>query len=543
MNVSTEPLRLELTALEKDLQALGQQIDKTAQALNTAFDSTEIPDQTVDLSRYIDKFSGQLLYLRLNLGRLKGSISDAAAPLGSVLLPLVNRAIYGLSRMADSVGAVLAGVMDGILGTDALTDSTEKAAQAESALSRSAKAARRSLAGFDELQRLNAPTGGSAASAATSSAPQTATLDPAMQATVQKLLDLLAPLRAIDFTPLEQALERLGTSFRSVWQGIGSVLEWAWLELLAPLCTWVAEQFAPALSGALSGAFTAVSAVLAPLLTGIDALWKALEPVTAFIGQVAVAALEGLEQSFQNLAAVFTGHGPQLAGVFRNVGQAVTALWQTAQPILGALLEQWSSTFSSISAITSKIAGFVLDALYGITEHLCGSFTGDWKRSWEGLKFTVKAMVNGIISLLNAMLSGITGALNGVIRMANSLQFTLPDWLGGQSFGFSFKTVKTPQIPYLAQGAVLPANKPFLAVVGDQRHGTNIEAPLGVIEEAVQRVTASQSAAVAAALEASTGVQREILSAVLGIRIGDDTVAHAVERYQRKMAIVQGTPY
>ena len=47
---------------------------------------------------------------------------------------------------------------------------------------------------------------------------------------------------------------------------------------------------------------------------------------------------------------------------------------------------------------------------------------------------------------------------------------------------------KPPLIPKLAQGAVLPPNRPFLAMVGDQRSGTNVEAPLSTIEEAVENV-------------------------------------------------------
>lgn len=43
-------------------------------------------------------------------------------------------------------------------------------------------------------------------------------------------------------------------------------------------------------------------------------------------------------------------------------------------------------------------------------------------------------------------------------------------------------------IPALARGAVLPANKPFLAWVGDQTSGTNVEAPLSTIKQAVREV-------------------------------------------------------
>lgn len=43
-------------------------------------------------------------------------------------------------------------------------------------------------------------------------------------------------------------------------------------------------------------------------------------------------------------------------------------------------------------------------------------------------------------------------------------------------------------LPYLASGAVIPPNAPFVAVLGDQRSGTNIEAPLSTIQEAVENV-------------------------------------------------------
>lgn len=41
-------------------------------------------------------------------------------------------------------------------------------------------------------------------------------------------------------------------------------------------------------------------------------------------------------------------------------------------------------------------------------------------------------------------------------------------------------------IPYLAEGAVIPPNAPFMAVLGDQRHGTNLEAPADLIRQIVR---------------------------------------------------------
>ena len=41
------------------------------------------------------------------------------------------------------------------------------------------------------------------------------------------------------------------------------------------------------------------------------------------------------------------------------------------------------------------------------------------------------------------------------------------------------------EIPHLAQGAVIPPNRQFMAVLGDQTSGTNVEAPLSTIQEAL----------------------------------------------------------
>ena len=118
---------------------------------------------------------------------------------------------------------------------------------------------------------------------------------------------------------------------------------------------------------------------------------------------------------------------------------------------------------------------------------------------------------------------------------------SMPNALGGATdvTGLGI-AARLPRIPHLARGAVLPANKPFLAMVGDQRHGTNIEAPLATIQEAVALVMQDQTAAILSGVQASVGIQREILEAVLGIQIGDDVIGRATARYNRKIAIAKG---
>ena len=125
--------------------------------------------------------------------------------------------------------------------------------------------------------------------------------------------------------------------------------------------------------------------------------------------------------------------------------------------------------------------------------------------------------------------------------MANKLSFTVPNWVpsvGGKHFGVNLPYVSTPSIPYLAKGAVLPAGKPFLAMVGDQRHGTNVETPLSTIQEAMAAVMEDYTDANMAGHSATVGVLQQILEAVLGIHISDEVIATAYDRYHRQMGIV-----
>lgn len=50
------------------------------------------------------------------------------------------------------------------------------------------------------------------------------------------------------------------------------------------------------------------------------------------------------------------------------------------------------------------------------------------------------------------------------------------------------------RVPALARGAVLPPNREFLAIVGDQKSGTNVEAPLDTIVEAMNIALAKNGA-------------------------------------------------
>ena len=100
-------------------------------------------------------------------------------------------------------------------------------------------------------------------------------------------------------------------------------------------------------------------------------------------------------------------------------------------------------------------------------------FTPQW---WEDL---FKGIVNGLIDALNGGLNAFGGFINDI---ADGISGIL-DFFGISGYWFR---VSMPQIPYLAQGAVIPPNRKFMAVLGDQSNGTNLEAPESLIRQIVR---------------------------------------------------------
>ena len=103
-------------------------------------------------------------------------------------------------------------------------------------------------------------------------------------------------------------------------------------------------------------------------------------------------------------------------------------------------------------------------------------------------------VANGVITVWEEMLNFIVDGINRFLRHVNTAIEGIGDLIGQDwNVGFNLGKVNLPRIPIpeLAQGAVIPPNREFLAVLGDQKHGTNIEAPLDTIKQAVAEVLAN----------------------------------------------------
>lgn len=152
-----------------------------------------------------------------------------------------------------------------------------------------------------------------------------------------------------------------------------------------------------------------------------------------------------------------------------------------ALPLGIALLAAGAVGLVSVAAINWD---GILDALKGVWDKIKNWWNSKVKKFFtaEYWKDLGKKMINGLIgaieSGINFILKGVSGLVNGIIDVVNVIP--------GVNIGHvDWANVKLPR---LAQGAVIPPNREFLAVLGDQTSGTNIEAPLTTIEQAVENV-------------------------------------------------------
>lgn len=168
--------------------------------------------------------------------------------------------------------------------------------------------------------------------------------------------------------------------------------------------------------------------------------------------------------------------------------------WTKAFGIIGDYMNGWAQNIKNLFDSVKQIFN-------GIVNFVNGVLSGNWRRAWNGIKnifagiwnamaSVVKSPVNLIISFMNAMLRGFQRMQNGFASAMNHMNIRLPKWLqeftGWSSVGFNIGYWSPNYIPYLAKGAVIPPNKEFMAVLGDQKSGNNIEAPESLIRQIVR---------------------------------------------------------
>lgn len=333
-----------------------------------------------------------------------------------------------------------------------------------------------------------------------------AVLFPVLQSWAVSILPFITEFATQLLMTFDTLFEQVKTIFDMIWQqAISPALEMItqiWLDLWDGIvATWdeygapIFDQLRQAVDNAAQTLLNAWDTIIKPvwdtLMSVLDQVWnehfKPLwDNVLEFVAMLVEAALQIYNSFIQPLVNWFINtFGPPIAETISMVVERIGIILSTA----------------------ADVAGGIIEALKGVVNFVAGVFTGDWERAWEGIQGIFTGIWNGIVSALEGAVNLIINGVNWIITQMNKLSFTAPDWIpgiGGATIGFNIPRVQELRLPRLAQGAVIPPNREFMAVLGDQRSGNNIEAP----ERLIRSIVREESGA------GSTAVLREILAAI-----------------------------
>ncbi len=356
---------------------------------------------------------------------------------------------------------------------------------------------------------------------------------------------------SLDFGPLFNAIATVLESLEPILSRIGDLAVFIYTNAILPIASWVIESGLPAFLETIASVLDFISAIIEASLPGLKDLWEnAIKPLGEYLGDTFLAILEDIQgwlesatewinenlgdtflailediQSWYESATEWINENLELISALAEALGIVAVTLVTiygALEILNAVMTITSAIFAVLtSPITLVIAAIV--ALIAIVillakhwdevkekavecwDNIVATFQGAWE--WfdtnviQPISSGFKDMVNSIIgwaeSMANGIISGVENAVNGVIDILNGFSFDIPWWVpefGGSHFGLSISHVNYGRVslPRLAKGAVIPPNQEFLAVLGDQTRGKNIEAPEGLLREIVQEESGSQ---------------------------------------------------
>lgn len=381
------------------------------------------------------------------LAQLKGAWLTAFQPIYEFVLP----GLLAIMRVLTAIGNALASVFS-FFGGKTATQSAKNAkalnkqAGAIGGVGDAAEKATKQLMGFDEINRLESTETGSGGGGGGGAG--TGTIEP-------------------DFSGITDMEEQLN-------QILGLVAA-----IAAGLLTWkIASMFTDSLSLA-AGLGIAVGGAMLYAFNWADAFANGID--------------------WDNLAGMLTGMMVLAGGLglaFGSVGAAIGLLVGSVGLIIAALVE-----FKKTGEVTDEMLVAIAAGCVGLGAAI-SLLTGNWIPLLIGLilgfgtalGITNEDVRNFVQSVLNFFLElweWLKEIFQAIIDNWNSIWGGISSYqTTGTIAPASMPPTNARSIPALAQGAVLPANRPFMAMVGDQKNGTNVEAPLETIKQALAEVMA-----------------------------------------------------
>lgn len=359
---------------------------------------------------------------------------------------------------------------------------------------------------------------------------------------VEKIAEDTATWAAnLDFYPLLESISNLTSTFAPILESIGNVLEWIYNNIVLPMLKWLIETGIPTVINLVSKVVT----FLADHQTIVEAFGAAL--IGAFaaakiagLASRVIKSVSGIAMAAKGLISLMTGAGGIMGGIkaiataigpggifvlavgaciaigvllyknwdkikevagkvwdwiknktvtfvndignkLRNLGAKISTIWDN---IKSTARQKWNAIWSTIGNLVERIKNGIV-----------GKFTSAKNKVVEifgGIKDTIRNILNKVIGIVNGAIGTVNSAIGGIESAFSFGPWKVPTPFGSRTIGFTASFPRVPTVPYLAKGAVIPPRSEFLAVLGDQKQGNNIETPEALLRKIVREESGGQ---------------------------------------------------
>lgn len=367
-----------------------------------------------------------------SLAQIRGNLLTAFAPIYSFVLPAIRTLLSWLAKLT----AVISSVFGAIFGqTASQAQANAKAlyqqANATSAAGDAAEKAKRQLSGLDEMNRWESnDSSGGGGGGGGSAAPDFSGVSQV------KLPD-----------NVQAGLAKIGEALRSIIESLKRIWDSPVVQFIVKTVLYVAMQ-------RIAWILSSVGLVLEGIADILDGnVWEGIKKVGRGLLDL-MNPIGGLQDGFKSL--------------WEKVASGALSAWEGIKNAFKSVPEWFQSKFR--------------DAWQKVKDVFS---TGGriWSGIKEGIESTFRAVVNAIIRGMNTIIAVPFNRINSMLNTIRNAHF-----LGISPFQnmWGVNPLPVPQIPMLARGAVIPANRQFLAVLGDQRNGNNLEAPESLLRQIVR---------------------------------------------------------
>lgn len=395
------------------------------------------------------------------IGRLKGALLTLVQPLVNVIIPAFTKFVNTLAALVMRIAELLSRIFGfSLSNAQAQAKALDNQKKAISGVGKAAKKASKQLASFDELNILSDPDSASGGGGG-------GAIEPIFDTDIDtsKYENLLKIIRLIGEALLAWKIsDALGLGFKGF---IGALL------------------------------------VIDGLVNGVKALFDIFQNGASWenITKLALALLE----VGAGIALIVGGWLPLLIAGIAAVLLVIMQFGGTAQQFFDGIKEIFG----------------------GLVQFIKGVFTGDMQAAFDGLKTMFKGVINVILAAVGGFVNSIIKGLNWLIGKINTIRFTVPSWVpgvGGKSVGFNIPMVGEWNVPKLATGSVVPPNREFMAMLGDNKKETEVVSPLSTMKQAFKE-----------ALAESGGNNKPV-----NIYLDGKVIASTTTKYQNQYARARG---